>query len=742
MAGSRREMTMDFVMNAQLNGGFSSAVGKAQQEFARLGKEIQSLSRAQSDISAYQKQQAAMENTGRKLEGLKNQQALLRTELDASRRALEANKSAKDQDAERTATLEKETAALERESAKLEQRIVDTTAAFERQQQKVSDTGDRLRQAGVDTSNLSEESARLSNEMRELKDRQEEAARGAQTFGERGAQAFGDIQQAIAAAGIAAAMKEIADAYRACVEVSAEFEASMSNVEALSGATDAEMTDLTATAKTLGATTVFTAQQSADAMGYMAMAGWNAQQMMAGMSGVIDLAAASGEDLALVSDIVTDNLTAFGLTAADTGRFADVLAAAATNSNTSVSIMGETFKNSASIAGALGYSIEDVAVATGLMANAGVKGSIAGTALRNVFNGLLEGVTLTSTAFGDYEYSAIKADGTMKSFSDTIAELRVYFDQMTEAERVNNAMAVAGQRGYNGLLAILNATDEDFASLTNSINECSGAASRMAEIKLDNLKGDLTLLDSAWSALKTTIGEEFNPELRNTTQLATEVLTKVDEFAEENPGLVKGVMTFTGAIGVATGGVMALSAATKLFAALNIGALFTGPAGLVLAGVAGVAALTAAVVGLTASAEDSVPPVKELTEAAREMEDVMGEAGDAYGQTAEDIQAAADVADIYITKLEEMGEYADLSNDEQKQYLNTLSLLCNAVPELAGYVDLETGAIEGGTEALRAHTEAWKKDAQEQARQDYLNELYGQYNDVMKEAAANSIKLT
>ena len=168
----------------------------------------------------------------------------------------------------------------------------------------------------------------------------------------------------------------------------------MSNVEALSQANTQEMAALTAQAKELGATTKFTAQEAGDAMGYMAMAGWDANDMLQGMDGVLQLAAASGEDLAMVSDIVTDSLSAFGLTAKDTAHFSDVLAAAATNSNTNVAIMGETFKMSASVAGALGYSIEDVAVAMGLMANSGVKGSIAGTALRNTFNGLLEGVTL------------------------------------------------------------------------------------------------------------------------------------------------------------------------------------------------------------------------------------------------------------------------------------------------------------------------------------------------------------
>ena len=221
----------------------------------------------------------------------------------------------------------------------------------------------------------------------------------------------------------------------------------------LANSNTSEMAALTAEAKELGATTKFTAQQSANAMEYMAMAGWDAREMLNGMDGVINLAAAAGEDLAQVSDIVTDNLSAFGLKASDTAHFADVLAAAAANSNTNISIMGETFKSSSSVAGALGYSVEDVAVMVGLMANNAVKGSRAGTALRNIFNGLLGGVTLTAEAFGELDYSAVNSDGSMKGLMETVKDLRGYFDEMTEAERVNNAMAIAGMRGYNGLLA-------------------------------------------------------------------------------------------------------------------------------------------------------------------------------------------------------------------------------------------------------------------------------------------------
>lgn len=354
---SRKEYEMLFQLNAQMNSGFSGTFTKAQSEFAKLGNEIQNLSKVQSDISAYQKQQSAIESTAAKLENLKQQHDLLQKEINETAGS---------------------TANLEREKLKLEQRISDTEAALERQNQKLETTDAKLKEAGIDTSNLSGESAKLAAQIDNLKDKQGAAAEEAENFGDTSVQAFEAVQQAIAAAGVAAALKEIADAYMECVTIAADFEETMSTVEALSGASSDELAELTAMAKELGATTKFTATESAEAMTYMAMAGWDANQMLSGMDGVLQLAAASGEDLAMVSDIVTDNLTAFGLAASDTAHFSDVLAAAATNSNTSVAIMGETFKNCAAIAGALNYSVDDVAVAVGLMANAGIKGSNAG----------------------------------------------------------------------------------------------------------------------------------------------------------------------------------------------------------------------------------------------------------------------------------------------------------------------------------------------------------------------------
>lgn len=715
---NRKEYEMLFQLNAQLGSSYNSTFSKAQQQIAAMQKEIQALSKTQSDIAALQKQQNAVEATRQKLTTLQQQYDNIQKEIKET---------------------EGYSSSLENKLLSKQQQIDKTSASLEQQTQKLQQMDAALKEAGVDTGNLTGASSKLSTQIEDLKAKQEEAASGAANFGEQSVAAFGAIQQAIAAAGITAALHEIYEAYMECVTIAGNFEEGMSNVEALSGATADEMAHLSDKAKELGATTKFTAQEASDAMGYMAMAGWDAQEMLSGMDGVLQLAAASGEDLAMVSDIVTDNLTAFGLTAADTARFADVLAAAATNSNTNVSIMGETFKMSASIAGALGYSVEDVAIAVGLMANSGVKGSIAGTALKNTFNGLLEGVTLTGAAFGEYDYTAVKADGTMKSFSDTIDELRVYFDQMSEAERVNNAMTIAGQRGYNGLLAILNATDEDYASLTNNINNCTGAAQRMAAVKLDNMNGQLTIMKSAWDGLKISLGEQFTPVMRNLYSLGTDLFDLLNSFVKEHPALVKAAAAFVAVLGAVVVGLTAFVAITKVVIPL-MGLLTASIPGVNI--IMGVAAVTAAVVGFVSAADEGVPSVKELTEAARGMREAMDDAKATYDDTVTSTMAAAGVADTYIGKLEEL-EAAGLNTDEQhRQYHNTLALLCQVVPELAEYIDLETDTINGGTAALRANTEAWKQSAMQQAYQDQLTELYSQYSSVLIEAEENSIGLT
>lgn len=654
---SRKEYEMLFQLNAQMGGSYNSTFSKAQQQIASMQKEIQSLNSIQSDIAAYQKQQSAVDATRQKLETLQKQYDNIQKEIKET---------------------EGFSSSLENKLLAKQQQIDKTTASLERETNRLNEMDVALREAGIDTDHLSNESAKLTAQMDDLKNKQVETAEGAQDFGDKSTAAFGAIQQAIAAAGIAAALKEIYDAYMDCVNLAADFEETMSTVEALSGASKDEMGQLNALAKDLGATTKFTAIEAGDAMTYMGMAGWNASQMMSGMDGVLQLAAASGEDLALVSDIVTDNLTAFGLTAADTARFADILAAAATNSNTSISIMGETFKQSASIAGALGYSVEDVAVAVGLMANSGIKGSLAGTALKNTFNGLLEGVTLTSAAFGEYEYTAINVDGTMKSFSSTIDELRVYFDQMTEAERVNNAMAIAGQRGYNGLLAILNATDKDYASLTESINNCSGAAEKMAAIKLDNLNGQLTLMNSAWDALKTTLGEQFNSELRGLYGIGTSLLGLINSFIKDHPALTKAIIAFVAVIGTAVAALAAYAAITKVVIPLM--QLFTASipgVNIIMGVVAAVAALTAVFVGLTSAADAQVEQRVKLTATYEQQRDEIERLKEEYNELCEAGEETSDAAYYLEYRIESLTESFENNKKTLEEYINECEELNN-----------------------------------------------------------------
>ena len=319
----------------------------------------------------------------------------------------------------------------------------------------------------------------------------------------------------------------------AAVKTATDFEAGMSEVKAISGATGSEFDALRDKAIEMGAKTKFSASDSADAFKYMAMAGWDASQMMDGIAGIMDLAAASGEDLATTSDIVTDALTAFGLQASDSAHFADVLAQASSKSNTNVGLMGETFKYVAPVAGALGYSIEDTAVAIGLMANSGIKGSQAGTALRSTITRLAKPVGEAKDAVEELEISITNADGTMKPLSQTMVELREKFAGLTEEQKAQYAAMLAGQEGMSGLLAIVNASDEDFQKLTDEINNANGAAEDMASVMMDNTAGAVEQLKGALESAGILIGEKLTPYIRQLAEWITGLVEKFNSLSEE-----------------------------------------------------------------------------------------------------------------------------------------------------------------------------------------------------------------
>ena len=300
----------------------------------------------------------------------------------------------------------------------------------------------------------------------------------------------------------------------AAVKVAADFDSAMSQVAAVSGAAGKELDTLRDKAREMGSKTKFSASEAAEAMNYMAMAGWKTGDMLDGIEGIMNLAAASGEDLATTSDIVTDALTALGLSAADSGHFADILAAASSNANTNVSMMGETFKYCAPVAGALGFTAEDTAEAIGLMANAGIKSSQAGTAMRTMLTSLTGEVTFVGDAFGELTVQTTNADGSMRSLGDILTDCRAAFAQMSESERAANAEALVGKNAMSGFLAVMNAAPGDIEKLNSAINNCDGTAERMAETMQDNLAGQLTILKSQLEELAISIGEILMPSIR------------------------------------------------------------------------------------------------------------------------------------------------------------------------------------------------------------------------------------
>lgn len=434
---------------------------------------------------------------------------------------------------------------------------------------------------GADTAAKGTESAstKMQQSHKKVKDTAKESADGAKKSWEESNQSTvastesatskmaGLMKKSAAVIGVAS----VATAKKT-IDVGKSFEAGMSEVQAISGASGKDLEKLSAKAKQMGATTKFSATESATALKYMAMAGWKTNQVVSGLSGVMNLAAASGEDLGTVSDIVTDSMTAFGLKAKDSGHFADVLAKASSSSNTNVAMMGETFKYVAPLAGSMKYSIEDTATAIGLMANAGIKGSQAGTELRSILTRLVKPPKDAAAALSALGISTTKADGSMKPMRQTMAELREKFSGLTDSQKSQYAAAIAGQEAMSGLLAIVNASDSDFNKLQKAIDNSSGAAKKQADIMNNNLQGALYDLGSAAEAVGIGIYEDIKTPLTKAVGVGTKQLRILSSklkkggikkiVPEEAINTVENLGTVAKAVG--GGGLKVLGAAAKL----------------------------------------------------------------------------------------------------------------------------------------------------------------------------------
>lgn len=407
------------------------------------------------------------------------------------------------------------------------------------------------------------------------------------------------------------------------VKTATDFQESMSKVSAISGATGDDLERLTDMAKQMGATTKFSASESAEAFQYMAMAGWKTEDMLSGISGIMNLAAASGEDLAIVSDICTDALTAFGMSAEESGRFADILASASSNANTNVSMLGESFKYVAPLCGSMGYSAEDASIALSLMANAGIKGSQSGTSLKTALTNMLSPTSSMASVMEEYGLSLTNADGSMKSLQDVMIMLREKMGGLDEATQGAAASTLFGKEALAGMLAIINASDADFEKLTTAIYNCDGTAQNMAETMQNNLNGKLTQLKSALEGVAISFGEVLIPMLMKVVESITNVVQKFANLDEGTRKLILIIGAIATSIGplllvigklITTGSKIAgwgkgVATAMKgvMAGTKGIGTVMTtvfGPGGVILLVIAGIAALVAGFMYLWNTNED------------------------------------------------------------------------------------------------------------------------------------------
>lgn len=543
MAGSRKEYELLFQLKAALGGSFNSSFRAALQATNQLQGSIQKVNSLQGKIAAFQRKDRAIKSNAEKLAELTAEHDRLQKEM-----------------AETEEPSEKLKKALEKNEKAIEKNIQNT----ERWKSQMEEMGEELRRAGVNTDNLEGANERLRRSYERLKKSQEEYARisaaqqkNNQAISQTKAQLGGVI-------GTAAALG--AALYAGPINKTKEFQAQMSSVKSIIAssygdspeglkALEKDMARLNAIAKEMGATTEFTATESGQALQYMAMAGWKADQMISGLPGIMNLASASGEDLGKVSDIVTDALTAFGMKAGEAGHFADVLAVASSNANTDVAMMGATFQKVAPVAGALGYSVEDMSLGIGLMANASIKAEVAGTSLKTALSNMAKPTKQMKAYMDKYGISLTNTDGSMKSFAEVVDNLRNSLGGLSQVEQVAAATAIFGKESYAGMLAIVNASEEDFNKLSDSVNNAKGAAERMAAIKLDNLEGDLTLMKSAADGLQIAIGEALLPAFRGAVQQITAFLTTATEWANANPEMVQQIVKIVG-------GLLAFKAAT------------------------------------------------------------------------------------------------------------------------------------------------------------------------------------
>ncbi len=737
---SRKEYEMLFQLNAQLGGSYSKTFKAAQDEIAAMQKEIQSLSKTQSEITAYQKQQTAVENTRKRLEMLQQQYDNIQHEIE--------------QTGEYSADLQNKLLAKQLQ-------IDKTTSSLNRQTQKLDEMGEALKEAGVDMDDLGQSSAQLTNRIETLKKEQEDVAEGAQTFGDKASQAFGAVHEAIVAAGIATALKEIYQYFAECAQASMDFESAMTGVAKTTDLTDDELAAMSDSIKEMSTEIPATAEEIAAIAEAAGQLGIQKESLL----DFTEIMAMLGTATNMTADEAATNLSRLanitGMSQEDFDRLGATIVDLGNNLATTEKEIVDMSMRIAGAGSQVNMTEAEIMAFSAALSSVGIEAEAGGSA----FSTLISNMSLAVQQGGDgleqfADVAGMSASEFAAAFEEDAAGAIIQFIQglgNMESEG-HSAIAVLDEMGLSdirmrdALLRAAGASDvfTNALQIGSSAWDKNTALVNEATKRYATTQSQLTMMQNAYQNLKVAIGDAYTPALQKAYSVGTQVLNAVSQFVKQNPALVNAITAFAGVLGVVVAALAAYTIGAKVAAAASAMLTAAIPGVNIIMGVtAAVAAVTAAVVGFISAADDGVPSVKELTEAAREMEETMDEAKATYDDTVASTMAAAGVADTYISKLEEM-ETAGLESDEaQQEYQNTLALLLQVMPSLSDCISQTTDqygrtiyTLNTTTDALRANTEAWRENAMQQAYQDQLTAMYASYSDVLIEAQKNSIGLT
>lgn len=581
-----------------------------------------------------------------------------------------------------------------------------------------------------------------------------DTADSAESFGSRATQAVDAVSSVLAAAGISAALKEIKEGFDECVQASMDFESAITGVAKTTDLTDEELADMSDAIKAMSTeipastTEIAAVAEAAGQLGIQKDALLDFTRVMTMLGTATNMtaedAATALARFANITGMSADNYDRLGAVIVDLGNnFA--------TTESEITQMGTRLASGGKLAGLTEPQIMALAAA---MSSVGIEAEAGGTAMTQTLNAIEKAVATGEDSLQSFaDVAGMSADSFAEMWNtDALGALTAFIrglgnldEQGESAVLVLEDLGLTGIRQSNMLKSLALAADQmDSAVQTaNTAWDENIALTNEANKRYATTQSKLDMMQNAYNNLKVAVGDAFTPALRDAYDAGTDVLNVLGEFVQENPALVKGVATFTGVVGGATVALTAYAAISKVIKALDIATTFGGMAGPIMLGVTAVAALAGGIVAMADAAEDrAAPSVKELTEAARDMNEALTDAKSGFDDSVGSTMATATVAEQYIDRLKELDSVGEKTTAQQQEYHGILMKLVETIPELSSYIDLENDSIDGGTAALKANTDAWVENARAQAYQNELSEIYAKYADVEIERAKRRAELT